>query len=595
MRLINTTTLELKEFFGKDIPQYAILSHVWGAEEVSYQEWAARESSVVRSKSGYLKIVDACKQAVRDDLGWLWADTNCIDKTSSAELTEAINSMFRWYADSKICYAYLYDVIVKDIVDSADSSRMSGFRKSGFRKSRWFTRGWTLQELLAPKRLIFYSQEWRRLGDRTDDWVLPLISETTSIEVPYLTGHVSLSMASAAKRMSWLSRRVTTREEDIAYCMLGIFEVNMPLLYGEGSRAFIRLQEEIIKFSNDHTLFCWSFNRSVPRSWVSILAPSPRAFAESAHYVPKELNESLTPYSMTNLGLSIQLPMIHTFTHPFVLLNAGPGQQSMDKRACLAMAYSDTRSTLMLQRHWYPENPVNLYRFDAHFMRRHPVFVSTRPSLISVGSAEPPSSGRYAVLTLMETTNQKLFNGSNPIGFMQPINSGCETPYVETPEISTYPKKMFNFEQSVLHLPPVDHGARHAFACLLAIHELRDLESGYFIFFGVKMGSGGKAKWICHIVTCKSLAYLWRDRGDWDLRLVFDLFVSEILKKSDEERLRASVPDGSLILKMGRYLTDSRFRSMRVAWLLGAKQDSYVDEVLDEEVSDVESTRGNAQ
>ncbi|KAI1164007.1 hypothetical protein F5B18DRAFT_291407 [Nemania serpens] len=587
MRLINTTTLELKEFFGEDIPAYAILSHVWGANEVSYHEWMARQDPVVNSKSGYVKIIGTCKLAIRDRLDWLWVDTNCIDKTSSAELTEAINSMFKWYADSKICYAYLNDVTVGSDANWAGK----------FRKSRWFTRGWTLQELLAPERLTFYSHEWRRLGDRSDSWLSRIISEITSIEASYMTGDTQLKMASAAKRMSWLSRRVTTREEDIAYCMLGIFEVNMPLLYGEGARAFIRLQEEIIKISNDHSLFCWSFNWSVPSSWVSILAPSPRAFTHSADYVPKEVDESLTAYSMTNLGLSIQLPIINTFYHALVLLNAGLRQHSMSDRACLAMVYDHSRAhTPILERHWFPENPVNLYHFKPHLMRRHQVFVSTRPRLTFTARPDAqPSVEDYGVLMLMETTNSRLFDGSKPIGFMRPINSGHETPYIEAPSIDTYPANMFNFKQSVLRLPPVKQGPRNTVACLLAIRDSDEPESGYFIFFGAKEGSGGKQKWMCHIVTRKSLAsFCWR-KGSWDLQLIFDSFASRVLNKSSKEGLRASLPDGSLILKMGPYLAESRFfKSMRVAWLRGAKHDSDENEALDEEDSDVESTKANA-
>ncbi|KAI0156438.1 heterokaryon incompatibility protein-domain-containing protein [Xylariaceae sp. FL1272] len=589
MRLINTRTLELKEFFGKDIPVYAILSHVWGAEEVTYQEWTSRQSSVVSNKSGYQKIIGACDRAVRDRLDWLWVDTNCIDKTSSAELSEAINSMFKWYADSKVCYAYLNDV-----------TKHAGDWNYDFRKSRWFTRGWTLQELLAPKLLTFFSKEWRRLGDRSDAKLLSIISDRTSIEMPYLTGHSQLNMASVAKKMSWLSRRETTREEDIAYCMLGIFEVNMPLLYGEGLRAFLRLQEEIIKISHDHTLFCWSFDESVPSNWVSILAPTPHVFRKSAEYVRKDLSDPLTVYSMTNLGLSIQLPIITTFTHALVLvlLNAGLAQHDMSTRACLPMAYERSQTTAtrdipLLVRHRFPRNPVNLYRFMAAKMRRHQIFVKTRPGLVAAHPAAQPSVKAYGVLILMETTNTRLFEGSKAIGFMSPINSGDEAHFIETPDIDTYPAGKFDFQQSVLHLSPIGQGEHDTFACLLEIRHLREPQSGYFIFFGLREGSGGKQSWVCQIVTRKSLAFLKRSESGWDLEMIFDNFISQTLYKSRGEQRRASLPDESLIVRMGPHLKEHNFKSLRVVWLLGKKQEFRTYKKLDDDVSDTGSTAGN--
>ena len=132
MRLINTRTLKLQEFYG-DIPKYAILSHAWEDGEVSFHEWG--DISKASQKRGYTKITGACRQALEDELDYLWCDTNCIDKNSSAELTEAINSMFAWYRDAEVCYAYLSDV------PALDRNDRDIFEK--FRKSRWFTRGWT--------------------------------------------------------------------------------------------------------------------------------------------------------------------------------------------------------------------------------------------------------------------------------------------------------------------------------------------------------------------------------------------------------------------------------------------------------------------
>ncbi|OTA54153.1 HET-domain-containing protein, partial [Hypoxylon sp. EC38] len=240
MRLINTQSLELEEYFGDQIPLYAILSHTWGRDEASFQGWQSPDRPT--SKEGYRKILDACKQARSDTLEYVWCDTVCIDKSSSAELSEAINSMFSWYNASAGCYVYLADVSSTENLESS------------FRNSRWFTRGWTLQELLAPEIVVFYDREWTEIGSRND--LETIISEITKIP-KRMMGPRYMRSASIARKMSWVATRTTTRVEDMAYCMLGIFDLNMPLLYGEGIKAFIRLQEELIKVSNDQSIFCW--------------------------------------------------------------------------------------------------------------------------------------------------------------------------------------------------------------------------------------------------------------------------------------------------------------------------------------------------
>jgi len=169
----------------------------------------------------------------------------CIDKTSSAELSEAINSMFRWYQKASVCYAYLADVL-KDTDPDKDPEEFS--------RSRWFTRGWTLQELVAPKNVVFYSRSWKNIG--TKERLCNTISTITGIDIDTLLGE-DVTFVSVANKMSWASGRRTTRTEDMAYCLLGIFDVNMPLLYGEGKKAFLRLQEEILRSSYDHSLFAW--------------------------------------------------------------------------------------------------------------------------------------------------------------------------------------------------------------------------------------------------------------------------------------------------------------------------------------------------
>jgi hypothetical protein len=301
MLLINTETLELHEFFKENTPPYAILSHAWGDQEVTFQDWQNRQQ--VKRKAGYWKIWRACIEALKHRLEWLWVDTNCIDKSSSAELSEAINSMFAYYQKSEVCFVYLVDV--------PTANQPEGVLYSQIERSRWFTRGWTLQELIAPKNLIFHAADWSQIG-KNDGSLALLVTSITQIRHEYLGRHGNLDGASVAERMSWLSKRKTTRTEDMAYCMLGIFNINMPLLYGEGERAFVRLQEEIMKTSNDHTIFCWEWNEDVPEDWGSLLAPWPTTFEAAGDFCPAIISHEISIYSMTNAGLSIKLPTMIT-------------------------------------------------------------------------------------------------------------------------------------------------------------------------------------------------------------------------------------------------------------------------------------------
>ncbi|KAH8667022.1 heterokaryon incompatibility protein-domain-containing protein [Xylariales sp. PMI_506] len=259
MRLINVSTQEFHEVFDPKSKSYAILSHAWHeGQEVSHQdwlEWLARKPGWrdIRARSGFEKISKACEMAREYGLDYVWVDTNCIDKTSSAELSEAINSMYSWYKSSKVCFAYLSDVNIEGQLRQQDSEA----RKNEFKRSRWFTRGWTLQELLAPRKVVFFSATWKSIGTRRS--LTLLIESTTGIASMYLSGKEQIQSATVARRMSWAATRQTSRKEDMAYSLLGLFDINMPLLYGEGEKAFLRLQEEIIKVSSDQTIFAWEF------------------------------------------------------------------------------------------------------------------------------------------------------------------------------------------------------------------------------------------------------------------------------------------------------------------------------------------------
>ncbi|OCK74986.1 HET-domain-containing protein, partial [Lepidopterella palustris CBS 459.81] len=250
--------LTFRDFTGAAVPAYAILSHTWGAdsEEVSFQDI---ETGAGKGKAGYSKISFCEKQAVTDGLQYFWIDTCCIDKRNSTELTKAINSMFRWYSSAARCYVYLSDVSTSS---NPNAEIHQHTWEATFRKSRWFSRGWTLQELLAPAAVEFYSSQGKQLGDKQS--LVEIIHEITGIPVPALHGD-PLDTFSVTERMAWAAKRQTTEEEDGAYCLLGIFNIFMPLIYGEGrDSALRRLQREVdgLPTPTADTFFTVPFDRN---------------------------------------------------------------------------------------------------------------------------------------------------------------------------------------------------------------------------------------------------------------------------------------------------------------------------------------------
>jgi hypothetical protein len=250
MRLLNRDSsgkLVLSTFSGSEveIPPYAILSHTWAidnTEEVSFQDL---EDGTGRNKPGYSKILFCERQAKSHGLYYFWIDTCSIDKKNAVELQEAINSMFRWYQKAAHCYVYLSDVSASD--REKDGQQLTSKLGRDFRNSRWFTRGWTLQELIAPSIVQFFSSEGHRMGDKLT--LEEEIHKITGISRNALKGYL-LSDFTVDERMSWMGHRRTKLEEDAIYSLLGIFDVSMPMIYGEGKpKAQRRLQEEIEKSS----------------------------------------------------------------------------------------------------------------------------------------------------------------------------------------------------------------------------------------------------------------------------------------------------------------------------------------------------------
>ncbi|KAH6651366.1 heterokaryon incompatibility protein-domain-containing protein [Chaetomium tenue] len=407
MRLLNVSTREVEEFHGTNIPEYAILSHTWGTEEMTFHDMEAiaryrrsqqeppadlmprnadtpdamklmllstmlmafrgeraranrgpplpaltngyesdhSDSSDARSqrgsmvpsvvlhpfehKAGYAKIAYACGQAEKDGFRYVWVDTCCIDKRSSAEVSEAVNSMFGWYQRAAVCYAFLEDVHFDDYTEAYMTW------KDHFTNSRWFTRGWTLQELLAPRKVVFYARGWRLLGTKSS--LVKHVAKITGVDELTLLEPKLVPNASVAQRMSWAANRTTTKPEDLAYSLMGLFGVHMPVIYGEGDKAFLRLQEEIIKRSDDHTIFAWGTlgdeQAHAPHypgqhpdldeidfddlaGTTGILAQSPKDFAGMAHVVVSAPppNQPITDYALTNKGLHITLDLARTPT-----------------------------------------------------------------------------------------------------------------------------------------------------------------------------------------------------------------------------------------------------------------------------------------
>jgi hypothetical protein len=345
MWLIDVDTYKLVEFFSP--PRYAILSHRWGDEEVSFEEMMTLDD-MIRSKKGFIKIQHTVNQAKTDNLHWAWVDACCIDKKSSAELSEAINSMYRWYNEAAVCYVYLSDVLP------------SGH----WYQSEWFTRSWTLQELIAPRYAVFYNHDWVRVGEKGNSVVSSktfteyqvwndndrvMLSRITGIPYDCLFGPKSIRAYSLGQRMSWAARRTCSRVEDTAYSLLGLFDINMPLLYGEREKAFQRLQEEILKTTDDHSILAWthSSNRQWPKN-VSVLARSPAQFVASSNTI--STHEEVGELSaMTKQGLRIELETKQCRPGPSSLFFRLEGRREF-VRAKLNCTHGETPSELLLIR-----------------------------------------------------------------------------------------------------------------------------------------------------------------------------------------------------------------------------------------------------
>ncbi|KAI5985152.1 hypothetical protein EDD15DRAFT_1642599 [Pisolithus albus] len=320
--------------------EYAILSHCWRKGEVNFDKMirlmgmTEPHRNEVRQTAGYKKITNSCKKAMDDGHRWIWIDTCCIDKLSNPELSGAINSMFRWYGKSKTCYAYLDDVDNSTLPTEQDFEKYG--KSNGWPK--WFTRGWTLQELIAPKQIKFFDKNWEFIGEKRE--LAETLEKITRIPIEVLRDGLKPGRFCVAQIMSWAADRKTTRVEDRAYSLIGLFGVAMSEHYGEGiQKAFHRLQKQIIQKEqySDHSIFAWNPEGQFGQL-SGVLANDPNYF-RSCHDVKKveydefikqirltgsqssgklaclgsrcrALPEQLSVILVTNVGIQIRLPVI---------------------------------------------------------------------------------------------------------------------------------------------------------------------------------------------------------------------------------------------------------------------------------------------
>jgi hypothetical protein len=282
----------------KEMMAYAILSHRWLDEgEVSYPEI---EGDARRVGAGFDKLIRFCVLAMEYNCSWAWADTCCIDKTSSAELEESIRSMYNWYANSRVCIVHLRDTISMD----------------DMREDSWFTRGWTLQELIAPRTIKFFNKNWKELitgnNDKENSLFLDHITNITGIDNLGLRHFFPKSANRNLEPLIWASRRRTTRVEDMAYCLIGIFCLSLPIAYGEGKRAFFRMQMELLHTENETNLLAW--HNGEPSEDHHMIAGGPECFRDWHYSHNAGFREDMTAEMMdqdirlTCHGLRLRLP-----------------------------------------------------------------------------------------------------------------------------------------------------------------------------------------------------------------------------------------------------------------------------------------------
>lgn len=358
---------------------YAILSHRSEAEEVTFSDMKDRSSR--QKKQGWQKIERACQQALQDSIGHIWIDTCCINKDSETELSESIKSMYAYYQQAQVCYVYLFDY---EAPQAHDLGRCS-----------WFTRGWTLQELVAPKTLHFFDKTWTWFGDKTT--LRATLSNITNIDTSLLEGKSTAKQFSVGQRMSWAALRRTTRAEDRAYSLLGIFDVDIPTNYGEGGlRAFARLQQAIIASTEDATIYAW--HRKFEPSNYGMMALAPDAFQESASLRVVHTRKSKAPPVLTSRGLHMTIAMTPWRTDTYLaILDCA----SNDLSPAHFVSPRSYQLAIFLRKLHSDDTFARVSVDDADRIERFPQFMQ-RDTHFEIGFREVPAYIRQGGLTRSE-------------------------------------------------------------------------------------------------------------------------------------------------------------------------------------------------
>lgn len=295
MRLINTKTFKLETVKDYKSTEYAILSHTWGDQELTFADKRLQEDThSVKSipMKGYYKVMATNDRAQKRNYPYIWVDTCCINKADAVENATDINSMYEYYANAAVCF-----ILLEDVGGSGDALLNS------LRNCRWATRGWTLQELVACRKRVFFDRNWNPI-EATPEF-MRVLSDITGISEKILNDSNLVKECPIAQRMKWASTRKVTFPEDMTYCLLGLFDISMPVIYGEGfDKAFKRLQREIIQQTSDQSIFAWRADRESS----GLLATSPKDFSRSSHIEILE-TDVLSSFQMTNLGLQIKCNM----------------------------------------------------------------------------------------------------------------------------------------------------------------------------------------------------------------------------------------------------------------------------------------------
>ncbi|RDW57490.1 hypothetical protein BP6252_13750 [Coleophoma cylindrospora] len=327
MWLINTDTFELEEFANHPKKQYAILSHRWEENEATFKSWEAQKGI---QKKGYRKIMKFVHKAAERGFKYAWADTCCMNTKSSAELSEAINSMFKYYQEAAECYVYLSDLPPSTPPNDGSEIQSADESATSTEESR--------TKLIAPYTVSFFDSDWQFYGEKKG--LSSRIERATGIPKSILDGSQHVRDCSIACRMSWAANRQTRRVEDLAYCLLGIFEIHMPLLYGEGETAFIRLQEEICKRTTDMSLFAWKTIQA-DELYSGLLAKSPLNFkglATVARFGSTLQTDFDDEIAVTNRGIRFDHMRLYISTKYGILLDLN----------CWAMTHEETGTDLFL-------------------------------------------------------------------------------------------------------------------------------------------------------------------------------------------------------------------------------------------------------